>query len=114
MSVTDPALCRRVALRYSIGCIGICTLAPILNVTDWYFAVDSLPLNLYLSYLAWRFYRDANSSSSRKLFKYTLIHLPLLLALMFLCKKSVSSKAATVTAEGAGTGAATAKTVDVS
>lgn len=94
MSVTDPDLCRRVALRYSLGCIAICTAAPWLEVTDPVFAFDSLPLNLILTYLSWKFYRNADSSSSRKLFRFTLIHLPLLMTLMFISKKRSSSKLA--------------------
>lgn len=87
MSVTDPDLCRRVALRYSAACIAICTAAPLLDLTTWAFAVDSLVLNVYLTYLAYRFYEKADSSSSRKLFRFTLIHLPLLMTLMFISKK---------------------------
>jgi len=88
MSVTDPELCKRVALRHSIGCLLVCSIgAPILDVTSYAFAVDSLPLNAYLVYLSWKFYEDANSSSSRKLFRYTLVHLPLLMILMFISRK---------------------------
>jgi heme O synthase-like polyprenyltransferase len=54
MSVTHPDLCRRVALRYSAACIGICSAAPILGLTTWAFAVDSLILNLYFTFLAYR------------------------------------------------------------
>ena len=88
MSVTHPDLCRRVAVRHSLGLIGVCSLAPLLEVTHWAFALESLPLNLYMVYLSWRFYQKADSSSSRKLFRYTLIHLPLLMTLMVLGKKS--------------------------
>ncbi len=91
MSVTDPALCRRVALRYSVGTIAICSgMAPTLGVTEWAFALESLPLNGYLTFLAWRFYKEADSNSSRKLFRFTLIHLPLLMTLMFISKKAKS------------------------
>merc|ERR1719239_1016922 len=88
MSVTHPDLCRRVALRHSLGLIAVCTAAPLLEVTHWAFALESLPLNLYMVYLSWRFYQKADSASSRKLFRYTLIHLPLLMTLMILGKKS--------------------------
>ncbi|NXS93257.1 COX10 protein, partial [Jacana jacana] len=88
MSVTHPGLCRRVALRHCLALIGLCTLAPVLDVTTWTFPVVSLPLNLYISYLALRFYRDADRSSSRKLFFCSLWHLPMLLLVMFTCKKS--------------------------
>ena len=39
-------------------------------------------------YLSWRFYQKADSASSRKLFRFTLLHLPLLMTLMCLGKKS--------------------------
>lgn len=86
MSVTHPQLCKRVALRYSALTIGVCTAAPLLEVTSWAFAVDSLPLNLYLTFLAWKFYQKADSNSSRKLFRFTLVHLPLLMTLMCISK----------------------------
>jgi len=88
MSVTHPDLCRRVAVRHSLGLIAVCSAAPLLGVTHWAFAVDSLPLNLYMLYLSVRFYQKADSKSSRNLFRYTLIHLPLLMTLMCLGKKS--------------------------
>ena len=88
MSVTHPDLCRRVAVRHSLGLIAVCSAAPLLEVTHWAFALESLPLNLYMVYLSWRFYQKADSASSRKLFRYTLIHLPLLMTLMILGKKS--------------------------
>merc|ERR1712037_512451 len=97
MSVTDPALCRRLALRYSVACIAVCSAAPALGVTHWTFALDSLPLNVYLTYLAYKFYRDADSSSSRSLFKYTLIHLPLLMTLMFIGKVTRKDSNADIT-----------------
>ncbi|KAM4663272.1 protoheme IX farnesyltransferase, mitochondrial isoform 2-T2 [Discoglossus pictus] len=92
MSVTHPLLCRRVALRHCLALIGLSTLAPALDITTWTFPVISLPINLYISYLGYRFYRDADRSSSRKLFFCSLWHLPMLLLLMFTCKKSVVGK----------------------
>jgi len=92
MSVTHPDLCRRVAVRHSLGLIAVCSAAPFLGATHWAFAVDSLPLNLYMLYLSVRFYQKADSKSSRNLFRYTLIHLPLLMTLMCLGKKSQQDK----------------------
>jgi len=88
MSVTRPDLCRVVALRHSLACIALCSAAPLLGVTHWSFALDSLPVNAYLAYLAFNFYKQADSNSSRKLFRFSLIHLPLLMTLMFLSKSS--------------------------
>lgn len=87
-SVVKPELCKRVALRYSVGMIGLCSAAPLVELTTWTFAVDSLPLNIYLAYLAWNFYRKGDSNSSRKLFRFTLVHIPTLLILMLIGKKS--------------------------
>lgn len=87
MSVTHPAMCRRVALRHSLGLIGLSTLAPALDVTTWTFPIISLPINLYISYLAFRFYRKGDRNSARKLFFCSLWHLPMLLLLALTCKK---------------------------
>uniref|UniRef100_A0A3Q2EFT5 Heme O synthase n=1 Tax=Cyprinodon variegatus TaxID=28743 RepID=A0A3Q2EFT5_CYPVA len=87
MSVTHPAMCKRVALRHSLGLIGLSTLAPVLDVTTWTFPVISLPINLYISYLAARFYRKGDRDSARKLFFCSLWHLPMLLLLALTCKK---------------------------
>lgn len=51
MSVTNPALCRRVALRYCAVITGLSALAPLYDVTNIWFAVGSLPLNAYFTYL---------------------------------------------------------------
>uniref|UniRef100_A0A1A8REX4 Protoheme IX farnesyltransferase, mitochondrial n=1 Tax=Nothobranchius rachovii TaxID=451742 RepID=A0A1A8REX4_9TELE len=88
MSVTHPAMCKRVALRHSMGLIGLSTLAPLLDVTTWIFPVISLPINLYISYLAFHFYHKGDRSSARKLFFCSLWHLPMLLLLALTCKKN--------------------------
>ncbi|XP_024420410.1 protoheme IX farnesyltransferase, mitochondrial isoform X1 [Desmodus rotundus] len=87
MSVTHPALCRRVALRHCLALIGLCTAAPVLDVTTWTFPAISLPINVYISYLGFQFYTDADRKSSRRLFFCSLWHLPLLLLLMLTCKQ---------------------------
>lgn len=92
MSVTHPELCKRVALRYSVALIPICFMAPVCNLTTWSFALDSLPVNLWMVYLAWRFQRESDFRSSRKLFQYTLFHLPLLMGLILISKKKWYSK----------------------
>ncbi|XP_068161629.1 protoheme IX farnesyltransferase, mitochondrial [Antennarius striatus] len=87
MSVTHPGMCKRVALRHSAGLVGLSTAAPVLDVTTWAFPIISLPINLYITYLAYRFYRKADRSSARKLFFCSLWHLPMLLLLALTCKK---------------------------
>lgn len=45
------ALCRRVALRHTGIISAICLGAPYLGVTNFWFAAEALPLNIYFSYL---------------------------------------------------------------
>jgi heme o synthase len=61
-------------------------VAPLIQMTNWYFAVLSLPLNLYFVYLAMHFRKHADAKSSRKLFRFSLIYLPILILLMFATK----------------------------
>ncbi|KAF0025699.1 hypothetical protein F2P81_022580 [Scophthalmus maximus] len=94
MSVTHPGMCRRVALRHSLALGGLAALAPALGVTTWTFPVVSLPINLYISLLAFRFYRQGDRGSARKLFFCSLWHLPMLLLLALTCKKPRADQAA--------------------
>lgn len=87
MSVTHPALCQRVALRHSLTLLGLCALAPPLDVTTWSFPLVALPVNLYLLHLAFSFYRRGDRGSAHKLFFCSLWHLPMLLLLALTCKK---------------------------
>ncbi|GAB1598293.1 protoheme IX farnesyltransferase, mitochondrial-like [Argonauta hians] len=96
-SVMNPNLCRRVAFRYCAATTGLSILAPYADLTTWMFVIDSLPLNLYLTYLGWRFYKEGDSKSSRDLFRFTLVHLPLLFTLMLLSKKPSRPKTDEVT-----------------
>nr|XP_057934211.1 protoheme IX farnesyltransferase, mitochondrial [Doryrhamphus excisus] len=86
MSVTHPAMCRRVALRHSVALVGLSALAPALGVTTWTFPAVALPINAYIGFLAFRFYRRGDRSSARKLFFCSLWHLPMLLLLALTCK----------------------------
>ncbi|XP_052894694.1 protoheme IX farnesyltransferase, mitochondrial [Anopheles moucheti] len=87
MANSHPALCTRVSLRHTGFIAGLSLLAPILDVTSVWFALETLPLNAYFAYLAWDFHQKADSKSSRKLFRFSLLHLPLLMALFLLNKK---------------------------
>ena len=95
MSVVRPLVCRRQAVHYSMLVSALCLAMPACHVTTWMFAVDSAPLNVYLTYLSSRFYTDADSSSARRLFHYTLVHLPALLVLLLLCKKRSANRRVT-------------------
>jgi protoheme IX farnesyltransferase len=86
MSVTEPKLCLDTALRHSCFILIYSTLM-CTCLTTWTFGVDSLPFNLYLIYLSWKFRSDPNSKTSRKLFFFSLIHLPAIIALMLISKR---------------------------
>lgn len=87
MANSHPKLCTRVSLRHTGYITALSLLAPALDVTNVWFAVESLPLNAYFAYLAWDFHQKADSKSSRKLFRFSLLHLPILMALFLLNKK---------------------------
>lgn len=87
MSVTNPGLCRRTALRYTGVICALSCAAPVLDLTNVWFALMSAPLNGYFVYLAYQFYKNSDSSSSRKLFRFSLIHLPALMLLLLVTKK---------------------------
>lgn len=87
MAVTNPGLCRRTALRYTAVIGGLSLAAPIFDVTNIWFAVETLPLNAYFGYLAWNFYKQSDSGTSRKLFRFSLVHLPVLMLLFLVNKK---------------------------
>lgn len=87
MSVTNPDLCRQTALRYTGVLLVLSCLAPVLEVTTWLFAAGSIPLNAYFMYLAWQFHQYSDSGTSRRLFRFSLIHLPVLMVMMLLTKK---------------------------
>nr|QFP40043.1 protoheme IX farnesyltransferase [Halisarca dujardinii] len=91
MALSHPELCKRVALRYSLLLVPICTAAPLCDLTTWWFAADTLPVNGYLIFLAWKFYKDANFKTAKKLFYFSLVHLPLLMGFLFINKKSWQS-----------------------
>ncbi|CAF0757679.1 unnamed protein product [Adineta ricciae] len=83
MCVSHERLCLATSLRYSVMILLSCSLiAPAIDMTTWLFALDTLPVNGYLIYLSYKFYRQRDAQSSRKLFRYSLIHLPLLFTLM--------------------------------
>mgnify|MGYP003729595339 CR=1 FL=1 len=84
MSVVNPDLCKRVALRHS-GLLFLYTcLLPVYGSTSSLFTLCALPLNLQFIKLSWVFYKNADSSSSRKLFRFSLIYLPAILGLLIL------------------------------
>lgn len=51
MAVTNPDLCRRTTVRYTAILMALCYLAPALDLTHWWFALASTPLNASFLYL---------------------------------------------------------------
>lgn len=86
MSVTDPILCQNTALRHSALLLAYTGAMCATGMTHWSFGVDSLPFTLYLLYLAYRFRKQPSSRTSRKLFLYSLIYLPVVMILMVISK----------------------------
>jgi len=83
MCVKDEGLCRRTTLRHSILLLGLCSIAaPFTQLTTATFALSSLPVNAAFMYLSYRFYQNPDAKTSRNLFRYSLIYLPLIIILM--------------------------------
>lgn len=87
MSVTDPPLCRRVTLRHGILQTPYAAIASYLGVANWSFFVLSMPFNIYLALLSWQFYKNSNNNTARKLFRFTLLHLPILMFFLIICSR---------------------------
>lgn len=81
MSVINPELCKRVALRHS--CL-LFAYSSMLGSVSSFLALATMPFNFQLLRLSWIFYKDANSANSRKLFRFSLIYLPSVLLLLIL------------------------------
>ena len=93
LSWVNPAKNARVALRYSLAfmpiCVGLCAV----GVTDWSFAVTSLPVNLWLAREAVRFWKyEGHKGSARGLFWASVWHLPVVMVLALLQKKGMWSR----------------------
>lgn len=86
MAVTHPELCRIVSLRHTAALTMFSFLLPICHLTPWWFTLYSLPTNAWFTWLAWRFHKDANNQSARKLFKFSLYYLPLIIGTMLISK----------------------------
>ena len=86
----NPARNARVALRYSLVfvplCVGLCAA----GVTEWSFAVTSLPVNAWLVREAVKFWRhEGHKGSARGLFWASVWHLPVVMVLALAQKKGM-------------------------
>ncbi len=104
---TNPQLNARVALRYSLAMFPICFGLSYFGVTDWIFPFDSGLLNLWLSYWAYKFWKQQkinyklgnNGGTSqgkqlanvyaRKMFWGSIWHLPGVMVLAMLHKSGL-------------------------
>ncbi|KAK3939992.1 protoheme IX farnesyltransferase [Diplogelasinospora grovesii] len=86
----NPARNARVALRYSLVFIPLCVGLCAAGVTEWTFAVTSLPVNVWLVREAIRFWRyEGRKGSARGLFWASVWHLPVVMVLALLQKKGM-------------------------
>lgn len=89
----NPARNGRVALRYSLAffpiCFGLCAV----GVTEWSFAVTSLPINIWLTREAVRFWKhEGFHGSARGLFWASVWHLPVVMVFALAQKKGMWSR----------------------
>lgn len=90
---TNPARNARVALRYSIGFVPLCVALCAAGVTEWSFAVTSLPVNGWLTWQAVQFWRyEGHKGSARGLFWASIWQLPVVMVLALLQKKGMWSR----------------------
>jgi heme o synthase len=87
---TNPARNSRVALRYSLVFIPLCVAFCAAGVTEWSFAVTSLPVNGWLAWQAVQFWRfQGHKGSARGLFWASVWHLPVVMVLALAQKKGM-------------------------
>ncbi|KAI0440813.1 mitochondria protoheme IX farnesyltransferase [Xylaria telfairii] len=90
LSWVNPARNARVALRYSLAFLPICVGLCAVGVTEWSFAVTSLPVNVWLVREAVRFHRHQGfKGSARGLFWASVWHLPAIMVLALVQKKDM-------------------------
>ncbi|KAI1333924.1 UbiA prenyltransferase family-domain-containing protein [Xylariaceae sp. FL0016] len=86
----NPARNARVALRYSLAFVPICVALCATGVTEWSFAVTSLPVNFWLGREAVRFWQHQGfQGSARGLFWASVWHLPAVMMLALVQKKGM-------------------------
>ncbi|ROV88456.1 hypothetical protein VMCG_10463 [Cytospora schulzeri] len=90
LSWVNPARNARVALRYSLVFIPICLGICAYGITEWSYAVTSLPVNLWLVSEAIKFHRhEGHKGTARGLFWASVWHLPVVMGLALLQKKGM-------------------------
>ena len=93
MAAIYPRSCTSSSFNHTLELLLICSyFAPAFDLTEWTFSLVSMPFNLVFIYLAAKFKRDKDAKSSRLLFRYSLIYLPIMILLLFLNKKPVNER----------------------
>ncbi|VUZ52398.1 unnamed protein product [Hymenolepis diminuta] len=88
-SIVAPQRARTVALRHSLTTTAVCFLAS--NGINWVGGLATAPFNIALIYYSWRFYRaplenqGLVKAEARRLFRTSLIHLPLVMSVLLIC-----------------------------
>ncbi|KAI1089232.1 mitochondria protoheme IX farnesyltransferase [Rostrohypoxylon terebratum] len=86
----NPARNARVALRYSLAFFPLSIALCAVGVTEWTFAVTSLPVNFWLAREAVRFWRNEGfKGSARGLFWASVWHIPVIMVLALVQKKGM-------------------------
>ncbi|KAI0827512.1 mitochondria protoheme IX farnesyltransferase [Hypoxylon sp. FL0890] len=86
----NPARNARVALRYSLLFFPLSVALCAVGVTEWSFAVTSLPVNYWLAREAVRFWQhEGFKGSARGLFWASVWHLPVIMVLALVQKKGM-------------------------
>ena len=88
MAVVDPALNQRVALRYALLLVPLCSLAlPLTHVVHPVaYGLLSLVPNVPFAWAAAQFWRRPNEKTARRCFWFSLFHLPAVMLLAMACK----------------------------
>lgn len=69
--------------RHAVALFVLCSVAaPVTHLTNYVFALDSIPFNLAMIYFSYKFYSDPNEKTSKILFRYSLLYLPIIMILM--------------------------------
>lgn len=87
-----------VGLRHSLYLIPMGVAAPMMGMTTWAFGVESLLINGYMAYHAFKFYQNPVIKTAKQCFRTSLWHLPALMVLMAFHK--VASEANDEESEG--------------
>uniref|UniRef100_A0AC35F668 Heme O synthase n=1 Tax=Panagrolaimus sp. PS1159 TaxID=55785 RepID=A0AC35F668_9BILA len=99
MCVTDEGICRRTTIRHSLALLGLCSVAaPLTHLTSLNFAFSSVPLNATMIYLSYLFYKNPDAKSSRNLFRFSLLYLPLIMVLMVMSSRGTSNDVNSISA----------------